>query len=58
MKISIVNIEKQTSDLLVCIKCNSYGLYGEKNKSVVASQYYVIRCLGERGEDREDRERE
>ena len=28
-----------------------------KNKSVAASHYYEIRCVGETGEDREERER-
>jgi hypothetical protein len=30
---------------------------GRKNKSVAASQYYVIRFVGETGEEREERER-
>jgi hypothetical protein len=39
------------------IKCNNCGLYGEKNKSAAASHYSVIRCVNERGEDRDKRER-
>jgi len=39
------------------MKCNSYGLHGEKNKSVAAFQYYVIRCVDEKDEDTAERKR-